>query len=222
MLEAATGSRVVVRDGGGVHGQAERLGPLDPVVHVQLDSAGGLTEPQVRALLEAELPVGAGLELDVRFPGDGAATVRHDERWRAEHCPDCGRAVPPGVEVCACGYPLMFLRQDKPGGRPQAESAPGGGDDTDELPVVERRSCAASTSPPWSRAADGRARLRGLRRGEPVEPDLVRAVRRRPAGAQRAGATRARTGSTCPRARPGPRERGPGPAVGRPASVRGR
>jgi phage tail-like protein len=68
MLEAATGSRVVVRDGGGVHGQAERLGPLDPVVHVQLDSTGGLTESQVRSLLEQELPVGARLELEVRFP----------------------------------------------------------------------------------------------------------------------------------------------------------
>jgi phage tail-like protein len=71
MLEAATGSRVVVRDGGGVHRAAERLGPADPVVVVQLDSTGGLTEQQVRTLLESELPVGALLELEVRYPSDG-------------------------------------------------------------------------------------------------------------------------------------------------------
>ncbi len=65
MLEAATGSRVVVRDAGGVFGQAERLGPPDPVVHVRLDGTGGLTEQQVRSLLEQELPVGARLELQV-------------------------------------------------------------------------------------------------------------------------------------------------------------
>lgn len=77
MLEAATGARVTVSDGGGVHGAGERLGPVDPVVTVRLDSAGSLTESQVRALLAAELPVGAELELVVRFPqgdrGDGAA-----------------------------------------------------------------------------------------------------------------------------------------------------
>lgn len=77
MLEAATGSRVVVRDGGGVHGSAARLGPADPVVVVQLDSTGGLTEQQVRTLLESELPVGAQLALEVGSPtrgrGAGAA-----------------------------------------------------------------------------------------------------------------------------------------------------
>lgn len=75
MLEAATGSRVAVRDGGGVHRQGERLGPLDPVVHVRLDSTGGLTEQQVRSLLESELPVGAELSLEVRFP-DSSRSVR--------------------------------------------------------------------------------------------------------------------------------------------------
>jgi hypothetical protein len=35
---------------------------------VQLDSTGGLTEQQVRTLLESELPVGAQLALEVRFP----------------------------------------------------------------------------------------------------------------------------------------------------------
>lgn len=68
MLEAATGSRVTVRDGGGVLGAAERPGPFDPVVRVQVDSTGGLTEQQVRSLLASELPVGALLELEVRFP----------------------------------------------------------------------------------------------------------------------------------------------------------
>ena len=54
------------------------------------------------------------------------------------HCPDCGRPVEPGADLCACGFPLMFLRQDepaeavlKPSRRPGDED-----DDTDELPVT--------------------------------------------------------------------------------------
>jgi phage tail-like protein len=68
LLEAATGSRVVVSDGGGVYGQRDPVPPPDPVVTVRLDHTGHLTERQVRGILEAELPLGAELRLDVRFP----------------------------------------------------------------------------------------------------------------------------------------------------------
>lgn len=67
LLAAATGSRVTVTDGGGVFGQDEPLPPPDPVVRVRLDHTGPLDEQQVRALLAQELPLGAVVELDVRF-----------------------------------------------------------------------------------------------------------------------------------------------------------
>jgi phage tail-like protein len=78
LLEAATGSRVTVSDGGGVYGQHDTVPPPDPLVTVRLDHTGHLSERQVRAFLEAELPLGAQVELDVRFPsrqddGDGDA-----------------------------------------------------------------------------------------------------------------------------------------------------
>lgn len=80
LLEAATGARVTVTDGGGVFGQHDRVPPPDPVVRVQLDHTGHLTERQVRALLEAELPLGARLEIDVTYPtartSKGRAKVR--------------------------------------------------------------------------------------------------------------------------------------------------
>lgn len=57
----------------------------------------------------------------------------------AGHCPDCGRPVEPEASLCACGFPLMFLRQEepeaavlKPSRRPAEDS-----DDTDVLPVFE-------------------------------------------------------------------------------------
>jgi phage tail-like protein len=68
LLEAATGARVTVTDGGGVYGQRDPVPPADPVVVVRLDHTGHLSERQVRGFLEAELPLGAQLELDVRFP----------------------------------------------------------------------------------------------------------------------------------------------------------
>jgi phage tail-like protein len=71
LLEAATGARVTVEDGGGVYGRNDSIPPPDPVVTVHLDHTGHLSERQVRAFLEAELPLGSELELDVRFPGGG-------------------------------------------------------------------------------------------------------------------------------------------------------
>jgi phage tail-like protein len=71
LLEAATGSRVIVTDGGGVYGQHDTVPPPDPVVTVRLDHTGHLSERQVRRFLEAELPLGAQIELDVRFPAQG-------------------------------------------------------------------------------------------------------------------------------------------------------
>jgi phage tail-like protein len=71
LLEAATGSRVIVTDGGGVYGQHDTVPPLDPTVTVRLDHTGHLTERQVLRFLEAELPLGARIELDVRFRSVG-------------------------------------------------------------------------------------------------------------------------------------------------------
>jgi phage tail-like protein len=67
LLEAATGARVTVSDGGGIYGREDRIPPPDSVVTVRLDHTGHLTEQQVRRFLEAELPLGAQIELDVRF-----------------------------------------------------------------------------------------------------------------------------------------------------------
>jgi phage tail-like protein len=77
LLAAATGSRVTVSDGGGVFGQDDPVPPADPTVVVRLDHTGHLNERQVYRFLEAELPLGARLALDVRFPaasgGESAA-----------------------------------------------------------------------------------------------------------------------------------------------------
>ena len=69
LLEAATGSRVTVLDNGGVYGNDEPVPAPDHKVVVQLDHTGHLSERQVRRILEAELPLGAQVELDIRFPG---------------------------------------------------------------------------------------------------------------------------------------------------------
>lgn len=69
LLEAATGSRVTVRDNGGVYGGDDPEPPADDRVVVQLDHTGHLSERQVRRILEAELPLGSRVELDIRFPG---------------------------------------------------------------------------------------------------------------------------------------------------------
>lgn len=64
-----------------------------------------------------------------------------------EHCPDCGRAVQAGADLCSCGFPLMFLRQEEPERAVLKPSRrPAQDDDTDELPVVE--------APPLARPPD--------------------------------------------------------------------
>jgi phage tail-like protein len=70
LLEAATGSRVTVIDGGGVFGERDQIPPPDYKVVVQLDHTGHLSERQVQRFLEAELPLGSQVELDIRFPGE--------------------------------------------------------------------------------------------------------------------------------------------------------
>lgn len=72
LLEAATGARVTVTDGGGVYGRDDPVPPADPTVVVHLDHTGHLTERQVLGFLEAELPLGAQVRLDVRFTGQTA------------------------------------------------------------------------------------------------------------------------------------------------------
>ena len=67
LLEAATGARVTVIDAGGIFGQNDRVPEENPVVVVQMDHTGHLTERQVLRFLESELPLGAQVQLDVRF-----------------------------------------------------------------------------------------------------------------------------------------------------------
>ncbi|GAB1641043.1 phage tail protein [Krasilnikovia sp. MM14-A1259] len=67
LLEAATGARVTVVDAGGVYGRNDTVPPADPVVVVQMDHTGHLTERQVLGFLQSELPLGARVQLDVRF-----------------------------------------------------------------------------------------------------------------------------------------------------------
>lgn len=66
LLEALTGSRVDVRDSGGVFALGEPAPPVTPVVVVTLDHLGPLTQQQILAFLANELPVGVQVELRVR------------------------------------------------------------------------------------------------------------------------------------------------------------
>ncbi|MFF5287926.1 phage tail protein [Paractinoplanes globisporus] len=67
LLQAATGARVTVIDAGGVYGSTDQVPAPDSVVVVQMDHTGHLTEKQVMAFLQSELPLGAKVQLDVRF-----------------------------------------------------------------------------------------------------------------------------------------------------------
>lgn len=80
LLEAATGARVTVTDSGGVYGADDRVPPPDAEVVIRMDHTGHLTERQVLGFLQSELPLGARVRLDVRFPAQPAR----------------GRARPPG------------------------------------------------------------------------------------------------------------------------------
>jgi phage tail-like protein len=72
LLQAATGARVTVIDAGGVYGSNDQVPPPDSVVVVQMDHTGHLTERQVLAFLQSELPLGARVQLDVRFTAQPA------------------------------------------------------------------------------------------------------------------------------------------------------
>ncbi|GAA2610702.1 phage tail protein [Paractinoplanes durhamensis] len=80
LLQAATGARVTVIDAGGIFGRNDKVPAPDPVVVVQMDHTGHLTERQVMAFLQSELPLGSKIQLDVRFQPQPAR----------------GRARPPG------------------------------------------------------------------------------------------------------------------------------
>ena len=72
LLQAATGARVTVIDAGGVYGSNDQVPQPDSVVVVQMDHTGHLTEKQVLAFLQSELPLGARVQLDVRFQAQPA------------------------------------------------------------------------------------------------------------------------------------------------------
>jgi phage tail-like protein len=66
LLEALTGGRAEVSDNGGVFSSQDKIPPADNLVRVVLDDMGRLSERQIMALLEQELPVGSRVELRVR------------------------------------------------------------------------------------------------------------------------------------------------------------
>jgi phage tail-like protein len=76
LLEAATGARVTVVDVGGIYGRNDNVPAENPVVVVQMDHTGHLTERQVLGFLQSELPLGAQVQLDVRFKRDDKAQGR--------------------------------------------------------------------------------------------------------------------------------------------------
>ncbi|HET9656115.1 MAG TPA: phage tail protein [Kineosporiaceae bacterium] len=64
LLEALTGSRVRVGDGGGVFAE-DRLPPPDPRVLVEIDDPGELSAQQLLTMIGAEVPVGTVVELRI-------------------------------------------------------------------------------------------------------------------------------------------------------------
>jgi phage tail-like protein len=87
LVSALTGGPVRVSDGGGAFAAGEAPAGGGPVV-VQVEAAGGVDERGLLAFIEAELPVGAVVELRVGPIGD--------ERQTQEH-PRPAPAVPPDL-----------------------------------------------------------------------------------------------------------------------------
>lgn len=69
LLGALTGGRAEVSDSGGVFGPDDPVPAQDHLVRVVLDHTGRLSERQVRAVIEDELPIGVGYSLAVRSGG---------------------------------------------------------------------------------------------------------------------------------------------------------
>jgi phage tail-like protein len=73
LLQALTGSRAQVSDGGGVYIDAASVPAQNHRVVVRLDHLGTLTLEQVHAYLAAELPVGAQVQVLVGRQATGSA-----------------------------------------------------------------------------------------------------------------------------------------------------
>jgi phage tail-like protein len=71
LLAALTGGRAEVSDSGGIFGPDDPVPAPDPTVRVRLDHVGRLSERQIRAVIENELPIGVGYTLTVRGGGTG-------------------------------------------------------------------------------------------------------------------------------------------------------
>ncbi|WP_031077816.1 hypothetical protein [Streptomyces sp. NRRL S-118] len=69
LLGALTGSRAEVSDSGGVFGPDDRIPAADNTVRVVLDHTGRLSERQIKAVIEEELPIGVGYTLTIRSGG---------------------------------------------------------------------------------------------------------------------------------------------------------
>ena len=75
LLEAMTGERVEVEDGGGVYGPGDHVPAYDSTVRARLREPGLLGRERLAAILMQELPVGVSLELDFAETPEGAADV---------------------------------------------------------------------------------------------------------------------------------------------------
>jgi phage tail-like protein len=74
LLTQLTGGTVSIEDGGGVFGPGQQVPEENPTVRVELSRIGPISPERLAAIIERELPIGAGLELIV--PPDG----EHQER----------------------------------------------------------------------------------------------------------------------------------------------
>jgi phage tail-like protein len=79
LLQALTGGRAEVTDGGGIFAPGDDLPAASEIVRVEVDSTGPLSEDQVRAYLADELPAGAVLDLHVRHPQPPRSVARADD-----------------------------------------------------------------------------------------------------------------------------------------------
>ncbi|GAA3152111.1 hypothetical protein [Streptomyces echinatus] len=69
LLAALTGGRADVSDSGGIFGPDDPVPAPDPTVRIKLDQAGRLSERQIRAVIENELPIGVRYTLTIHGGG---------------------------------------------------------------------------------------------------------------------------------------------------------
>ncbi len=118
LLGALTGGAVEIRDGGGVYREGEAH-PSDHTVRIRLEQSGGIDEQQLLALVRAEVPADALVELVV-----DTHTVEH-EADEADEADEAETSVAAPEALAGEGYlpplrggPEIELPPDEPGDGP--------------------------------------------------------------------------------------------------------